>query len=933
MTTKAGATAPVPTDAHRPAPWVRTRLRSAPVASLLTGVLTLLTVFLAVALPRAADRGADGALRQFVLDRGVNGTTLQAGVAPRPGEDGARLDALRDRLVEQITPNLPLTRDGENYGTRARIDRPMLNEGYDRPHGDAPVLSVLYLHGLAEHATLTEGVWPGPSAPGEPLPVVLSRAAAETVHAGIGDLVDNGGPARARIVGLYRADDPDDRFWEVLTCPERACLKIREDGSIRWVTSGFTGGENLSALAAWGEGGENFWRLPIDPHALRADRLAETRSALASYLSGPGSLKVAEVTDRPELQFSTFLTEVLAGATTRYEAAAPLAAIGPAGVAGVATVVLCLAAALAADRRAAEIRLLRARGASRPGILLRLLGEGAVTVLPAAAVATALALTLLPTPRWGAAVLAAVTATLLAVLAFPVRAVLPPGRARTAAGGNGRRRIVGELAVLAVTVAAVVEVRRRGLAPGTGTDPLLVTAPLLLALTGGLLLARVQPLVAGRLALLARHGRGLTGFLGLARATRDASGRHRPAVLAPLALLLAVSTAGFGTTVLATLDGVRLQAARTAVGGDAAVSVPLDATLPAAFTSAASAMPGVRASTAVRVEGQTYVLRTGRTALQVTLVVAEPTAYAEIARTTGTGTFDPAVLAGPHGGPDTPVPALISTGLAGELSDGPQRLRVPGGELLTGVAGRVDATPAIPDAVRAFVVVPAGPSVARVPALAGATSWLAAGDIDPGRLRSLVMERGLTEVTGVAGLLREEARAVSEDPDKVPAGYTVRTSGEVDAELAADPLQRSAARLFRSAVAAGAGFALLAVLLTLLRASPDRAGLLARLRTMGLRPRQGLALIITETIPQTLAAAVCGGVVAAAAVGLLGPAFDLSLLVGSEARGSLTPLLMPVLLPTAGLALLICAGVVLEAFVSGRRQIATELRAGDRPTE
>ncbi|MFF1798138.1 FtsX-like permease family protein, partial [Kitasatospora sp. NPDC058263] len=118
--------------------------------------------------------------------------------------------------------------------------------------------------------------------------------------------------------------------------------------------------------------------------------------------------------------------------------------------------------------------------------------------------------------------------------------------------------------------------------------------------------------------------------------------------------------------------------------------------------------------------------------------------------------------------------------------------------------------------------------------------------------------------------------------------------------------------------------------LTLLRAAPERAAVLARLRTMGLRPRQGLALIVAETLPQTLVAAVGGGVVAWIAVALLGPAIDLSALVGAPVPTGLRPALLPVLFQVLGLAALVTAGVLAEALISGRRQISTELRAGDQ---
>ncbi|MFJ2807953.1 hypothetical protein [Kitasatospora sp. NPDC087271] len=60
------------------------------------------------------------------------------------------------------------------------------------------------------------------------------------------------------------------------------------------------------------------------------------------------------------------------------------------------------------------------------------------------------------------------------------------------ARGRGRvvgtlRRVTGELTVAAVTVVAVAEVRRRGVGhPGSSVDLLLAAAPLLLAVTGGL---------------------------------------------------------------------------------------------------------------------------------------------------------------------------------------------------------------------------------------------------------------------------------------------------------------------------------------------------------------------------------------------------------------------------------------------------------------
>ncbi|MEU1285444.1 hypothetical protein [Kitasatospora sp. NPDC005856] len=936
MTTQAGTRVPAPDSAHRPAPWVRTRLRANPAAALLMAALAFVTVFLAAAFPRVTDRGADSALQEFVRQKGPNPTSLQTTSRTRDDDTAVELDRVQRQLVEQAGGRLTLARSGQAYGARALGEHSMANPGYAHISDKEPypALSLLYLHDLAARATLTDGTWPTPGDVGGPLPIVVSEKAAETIGIKLGDVIDNGvessGAKRTTVVvGLYRVNDPQDPFWDDLGCPARACLNAKPDHE-HWTTSGFVDGGSLPAMVRWGSKAENFWRLPVDPASLHTDGIDRTRDVVRSFLTGRDAAALVDGTGRADLHTVSGLPDVLTRADERYRASLPLSTIGPAGVAGVATVVLFLAAALTTDRRAAEIRLLRARGGSLGGVLRRLLGEGAVTVLPAAALATALALVLLPTARWDRAVAAALVTTLIALLAFPVRAALLWSRRRPA---GGRRRLVGELAVLAVTVAAVAEVRRRGVGhSGAGVDPLLVAAPLLLAVTGGLLLARIEPVAVGRLAALVGRGRGLTGFLGLARAARDASGRRRPSALPLLALLIAVTTTGFGATVLDTVDHVRTRAARIATGGDIGVSLPDYATLTEQFTRAAAALPGVRASTAAWIEPRARLLGGDRKDTEAYLVaVTDPTAYAEIARVLGAGGFDPAKLAGASGGRDTPVPALVSRDLAERLAAGPSRVRTPNGnDLNLTVAGIVGATPALPDPGKPFVVVPAGPAWERLPDTKRENHWFAVGDVDPDRVRTALRDNGGARPVGLAKLIADDATTVGKDTHGLPAGYTVHSSRETATALGDDPLQRAAGRLFRYAAAAGAGFALLAVLLTLLRAAPDRTAVLARLRTMGLPPRQGLALILTEALPQTLAAAAGGGLVALAAVALLGGAFDISTLVGAEVGDVITPVPMPVLLPTAGLALLVGLGVVLETLVAGRRQIATELRAGEQ---
>ncbi|GAA4846986.1 hypothetical protein [Kitasatospora terrestris] len=898
-------------------PWVRTRLGAAPYAAVLGTVLVLVAAFLAAALPRALDRAADGALRDLVRGSGPTGNALlAASVQTREvsGDRAADLDRIAAVLAKEVHAPLRLAAAGEVYGSRARTPRALLDPELPRPGTLPPKLGLAHLHDVAGHARLTAGRWPGGGQDGLRFEIAVSQATADTLKIRVGQVLDAGaapgGDVRAvarderftaEVVGTFVPDDPEGAFWAGVQCTTGPCLESVEvapgESVPYWLTGAVTGTGGLPSLGAWGDAAEDFFQVPIDEAVFRADRLPEVRRALASLISGPQAAALPNSTLRQDLRLSSSLPGTIATAERRQAAAAPLTVLGPVGAAGVALTVLLLAAALATDRRAAELRLLRARGASTRGLLRRLLGESAVTALPAALLGTALALLLLPTPRWGGAVLAGTAVALVGLLALPLGAL----RALRPGGSAGRRRAVVEFAVVLAAAGAVAAVRRRGVAPAEGgVDLLLVAAPLLLALAGALLLARLHPVLIGGAARAAARRPGAIGFLGLARAARG-TGR-RPSVLPVFALLLAVTTAGFGATVLAAVDHGRLRAARAEVGADARVAAAPGLALPDGFVEAAGRLPGVRSAQGVWLDLDGSTATADRSlAGSLTVVIADPAAYAALAEQLGVGAFDPALLSGPVAA-DAPVPALVSPALAERLDEEPRALHLGSREVLIRPVGQVGATPAAPRA-RDLVVLPAGPVHDRLPGTARANLWLAGGDPDPAALRALLGD--------------------TSDPKRV------RTSAETVRRLAADPLGRAAGAVFRAAVAAAAGFAVLAVLISLVRSGPERAALLARLRTMGLRPREGLALILTEALPSALLAALAGALFAVLAVLLLGPAVDLSAVVGAVVPGGLTPAAVPVLTQAGLLAAVAAVTVLAEAAISGRRQITTELRAGD----
>ncbi|MFI1522070.1 hypothetical protein [Kitasatospora cineracea] len=908
-----------------PAPWVRTRLRTAPLAALLTAALTLALVFLAAGLPRALDRGADGALHTFLNGAGplVTSVSVSSGL-PSTDDPAKLLDTTSEQLTSVIGGALPLDPGGPAYGRRVRVARSVPDQGLPELDGVPPEFSLLYQHGQQERSRLTEGRWPvGRGGAGEPVQVALSASAAREIGIKVGDVFSTGpsvlaplarlSPMPMQVVGLYEAVDPADPFWAEAACAVKACVNMApppapgEPPRPYWYATPLIGPEELPRVGQWGEGAEDFWRLPVRVAALRADRLEQTSFALASVTSGPVAVRVTTGLGRPGVRVDSALRASIDTARQRQTAIDSITAVGPAGAAGVAAVVLCLAAALTAERRTSELVLLRARGAGAGGVFRRLLGEGAATVLPAAGLGALLAFALLPTARWLPAAVAAGSVTLLALLAFPVRAALLL-RGPRAGARPGRRRLVGELAVLGVTAAAAVQVVRRGVAPlGEGVDPLLVAAPLLLSLTGALLLARLQPALIGVLARRAGRRPGAVGFLGLARAARGGGGpRSRPSVLPLLALVLAVGCGAVGATVLESVAADRVVVARYAIGGDASVGAALNTALPEAFVAQAGRLPGVTDSLPVWIDDDVVLSVGGGTSVRVNVVVADPVRYARLAEEAGRGRFDPALLAAPVDGGR--LPALVT----GDLPKGDFSLRLAGGDAADiRVVGFTDDTPALTGAVGTTVLLPAGPAAEFVSRLGGPAKWMALGHPDDGQLRALA-ER----------LLGPPAAGLR-------PGHVVRTAAGEVAALGDDPLQASAVRLFWVSVGATALFALLSVLLTLLRAGPERAAVLARLRTMGLRPRQGLALILAEVLPQSLVAALGGALTAVCCLLLLGPAVDLSPLVGSGVSAGLRPIAGPIVQQAVGLAVLAALAVLAEAAVTARRQITTELRAGD----
>lgn len=135
-------------------------------------------------------------------------------------------------------------------------------------------------------------------------------------------------------------------------------------------------------------------------------------------------------------------------------------------------------------------------------------------------------------------------------------------------------------------------------------------------------------------------------------------------------------------------------------------------------------------------------------------------------------------------------------------------------------------------------------------------------------------------------------------------------------------------------MAAGAGFAVLTLLLALLRAAPERAALLARLRTMGLTRAEGRRLLILESLPQALLAALGSALTGWSTIRLLSPGVDLMTIALSTTQSplpeaELRPDAWSLTVPAVMVVVLTVGIATAQAWWTGRMRSVRELRAGD----
>jgi putative ABC transport system permease protein len=791
---------------------------------------------------------------------------------------------------------------------------------------------------LSEHAELVVGRWPAataqpvfggdddqflpqPTEPAPPFEVAVSRAVAESygweVGGRYGNLPGSGVIALSDrypslvVTGIFETGDPNADYWLHHALGARASVIADPNRGLLGTATAYVDPAMITPLT-FGMAETRVW-YPVDTDGVTAAEvpllLAQANGQAAKTL-----LVEAEPGDPAPLQLrpSTRLTEILQSLLAQRTGVDAIVAVLAVGPLGATVAVLALGARLVVDRRRTALALLRARGASGTQLRLLMGGEGLVVGFGSAIAGFAAGLALsaglgLDAPVTVSQVALAVAAGLAPAAALAL-ATSPAGlratRADLAPRSRSRLRWVLEVLVVAGAALAAWLLLSRGVVAGsgagTGVDPLVAAAPLLVSLALTLLAVRAYPWIALAVERALAPRRDLVPFLGAARATRDPAGGPIPAV----ALVLAVAVAATSAVLYSTVSGGVVREAWRATGADLRISGPIvdepAAEEIAALDGVEAVVPvgdvgdGVLQSDSASPRAEVYTVDAAALATAQADVAGAPETLGELSRATGSGGADDAVpviltrsAAGPGVGPG-------STGIT---------LATQEGSVPVTVVDVVDELPGLP-AGRSLVLA----DTERLTAGTGDTVYarLALVDLTDDADRSAVT----AEITALL------PSSVVEDPDQ-----------EAEEMLSA-PVSGGLVVAFVLAVLLAGLLCAAAVVMTLMLAAPARARLLAVLQTLGLSPRQGRGLVGWEIGPWAAVALAVGAVLGVAVPSLVLAAVDVTALTGGTLQPA--PQYDPLLLGAAavGFVLVVLASVGVAAALSRRGEVAAQLRMG-----
>jgi putative ABC transport system permease protein len=676
------------------------------------------------------------------------------------------------------------------------------------------------------------------------------------------------------LTGTYRVLDPGDPYWAHVT--NGAQPRVLEDLDAGTSVNGmaYVASDGwFTTVLALGLPSQTSLYYPVDIAAIRDGDPTLLASQLRGLTAQQVELPPPAGTDvsggiAPRIRLASELASRVDAVASENAAASNIVLLVVVGPLGVAVAVLALLTQLLLERRRPALSIVRARGAA-PARLRTVLGlEGLVLGLPAAVLGGAVAAVVLgAAPGWRGWLPAVALGLVPAIVLIASR--LPTGlrgrRRDLAVGGVVRDVVV--LAAAGLVLSQVLSVAP-GAVAGTG-DPLLVVAPLVLALAVTVLVLRVYPLLARAAHTVLRRGRSLTGFLGSARAVRDPGAT----LTSVLAVVVGVSVAVFSVVTLATLrEGVERTVWVTS-GSDLRVSGPR---IDADQLEQVRALDGVAAAATVATVSPA-ILSSPVESLRTTLHLVDGAAYADVLAdvpaSVGSAPVGDLAADDPS---DGALPLMVSPRL--DLAVGADGVRLSTGESVdVRVLPSGEVLPGVADASATWVLADA----AALPDVAASNpARLLLVRLVPGADGDAVAEA----VVGIVG----------------PAG--VENAAATREEATGTPVLRLLTGTLTGSVAAAVLLALGSLVAVQVAAAPRRARMLATLRLLGLRRSAHRSLAWWDLTPWVLLGAAVAFGLGLLTAHLLLRTLDLRAFTGADQP---QPVLPPVALAATAVGVLL----------------------------
>jgi putative ABC transport system permease protein len=890
-------------------------------ASLGLALLVCGCVFICVAAPRASLHNRTAALQHQLAkmpaaERTIYGTVSYDDFETADGgQIGVRdIEAASAELSANLAKaRLPLAPARTGWSGLTTSLLPVIGAARSAyPSPRRPVLEIVYRNALPRYSRLVAGRLPTAatvSAGRLTFQSAITTATAARFGLRVGSQLRLADDLTLVVTGIVAPRSPQQAFWTVDPTAAAPLLITGGTQSLPyWSGAAFIGPAEINDLPVQRLDGSKVslaWDFPLSLGGVTADSVDALRHHVTAALSTSGTLVSSMHVAPLNVLIESGLATDLAAFSGADDAISRLLSLLFVSLTLVGAVVVLLGARLLTEHRHAEFALMRARGAALRQLAGLALRSGAVAVLPAAIIAGALAMAVTPGTEdplaWWLAGLTSVVALagppLMVVRRYSTvgRRGRPRGRESPSRKRSAARRLVVEAALICAATGGLVLLRLQGLPAPGGSDFYLSAAPALVAIPAAVLVVRCYPGVLRALLRLAVAGRGVIGYLGLARGARTSLS----AVLPTFALVLALAVIAFGTMVRDAVLRGEVAASWLTSGADAVVgAADSGISLPPRAQQIIASVPGVqRTASILDLPGSV-----GAVGFQapVNIAVVDPVRYAAVLAGTPVPPFPAAELAKPRGGArPSLVPVLASPAVAPLLHRSPI-VTVGIHSVRVRVAGIIAYTPAMP-IPGPFVVFPRWAQGSDQPA--PNVMFLAGSHLDGKALKATA----LRAVPAVTVTLRSDVLAGLRNAPLPSAGYVAFAEGAV----------------------AAAAFSVLIMLLTLILGARSRELTLARLSTMGLSQRQGRRLAAVETLPPVLAAAAGGIVCAAVLAPLIGPTLDLSAFTSYTLSVPVKPDIAAMAGTAGGLAVLTLATLAGQAAAARRRGVGRALRVGE----